>query len=75
MTTLHYLMVLSPLFDSALLYVLQDAMQVVRNVVFDPRMLPGGGATELAISQAINRSVNDIEGESLSQSVKAHCII
>jgi len=32
---------------------LQDAMQVVRNVVFDPRMLPGGGATELAISVAI----------------------
>ena len=51
---------------------LQDAMQVVRNVVFDPRMLPGGGATELAISQAINRSVNDIEGESINQSV-SHC--
>ena len=38
-------------------------MQVVRNVVFDPRMLPGGGATELAISHAISKSVNDIEGE------------
>lgn len=68
-------MILSPLFDSALLYALQDAMQVVRNVVFDPRMLPGGGATELAISQAINRSVNDIEGESLSQSVNVCCTI
>ena len=30
-------------------------MQVVRNVVFDPRMLPGGGATELAIAHAIAR--------------------
>ena len=41
---------------------LSDAMQVVRNVVFDPRMLPGGGATELAIAHAIARSVKDVEG-------------
>ena len=41
---------------------LQDAMQVVRNVVFDPRMLPGGGATELAIAHAISKSVHDVEG-------------
>lgn len=40
-------------------------MQVVRNVVFDPRMLPGGGATELAIAHAISKSVNDIEGMNL----------
>lgn len=37
-------------------------MQVVRNVVFDPRMLPGGGATELAVSTAIAKSADDIEG-------------
>jgi len=41
---------------------LSDAMQVVRNVVFDPRMLPGGGATELAISCAISKSVDEVEG-------------
>ena len=40
---------------------MQDAMQVVRNVVFDPRMLPGGGATELAIATAIEKSVDEIE--------------
>jgi chaperonin GroEL (HSP60 family) len=40
-------------------------MQVVRNVVFDPRMLPGGGATELAIAHAISKSVNDVEGKNL----------
>lgn len=40
---------------------LQDAMQVVRNVVFDPRMLPGGGATELAVSTAISKSVDSLE--------------
>eukprot|EP00586_Coscinodiscus_wailesii_P002945 CAMPEP_0172484440 /NCGR_PEP_ID=MMETSP1066-20121228/11906_1 /TAXON_ID=671091 /ORGANISM="Coscinodiscus wailesii, Strain CCMP2513" /LENGTH=549 /DNA_ID=CAMNT_0013248975 /DNA_START=157 /DNA_END=1806 /DNA_ORIENTATION=+ len=28
---------------------LTDAMQVVRNVVFEPKLLPGGGATEMAV--------------------------
>lgn len=41
---------------------LQDAMHVVRNIVFDPRMLPGGGATELAVSTAIAKNVDNIEG-------------
>lgn len=41
---------------------LQDAMQVVRNVHFDPRMLPGGGATEIAVSTAITKSVDTVEG-------------
>eukprot|EP01032_Pedospumella_encystans_P012907 gene12907-14897_t len=41
---------------------LQDAMQVVRNVHFDPRMLPGGGATEIAVSAAITKSVDTVEG-------------
>lgn len=41
---------------------LMDAMQVVRNVVYDPKMLPGGGATELAISAALNASIDSIEG-------------
>jgi T-complex protein 1 subunit gamma len=41
---------------------LQDCMQVVRNVVFDPRMLPGGGATELAIATALSKSVDEVEG-------------
>ena len=29
---------------------LQDAMQVARNVAMDPRLLPGGGATEMEIA-------------------------
>jgi len=41
---------------------LQDAMQVVRNVVFEPRMLPGGGATELAIAHHINATKDSVEG-------------
>lgn len=32
---------------------LQDAMQVVRNVVLEPRLLPGGGATEMAVASAL----------------------
>ena len=35
---------------------LQDAMQVVRNVMFDPRMLPGGGATEMALCDALAKT-------------------
>jgi len=30
---------------------LQDAMQVARNVMINPKLLPGGGAVELALSQ------------------------
>lgn len=41
---------------------LADAMQVVRNVVFDPQMLPGGGATELAVATAIRKSADEVEG-------------
>ena len=28
-----------------------DAVGVVKNLMFDPRILPGGGATELAVGQ------------------------
>lgn len=41
---------------------LQDAMQVVRNIYFDPRLLPGGGATEMALSVAIREKAQSIEG-------------
>jgi len=35
---------------------LMDALQVVRNVVFDPRLLPGGGATEMAVSVGLRKA-------------------
>jgi len=41
---------------------LQDAMQVVRNVVFDPKLLPGGGATEMAVACALQREGLKVEG-------------
>jgi len=41
---------------------LQDAMQVVRNIVFEPKLLPGGGATEMAIAEALSREAQGVEG-------------
>jgi T-complex protein 1 subunit gamma len=44
---------------------LADAMSVARNVVFNPMLAPGGGATEMAVSvglQAKARSVTGVEG-------------
>lgn len=41
---------------------LADAMAVARNVVFDPRLAPGGGATEMAISVGLATKARSIEG-------------
>lgn len=41
---------------------LQDAMQVARNIVFNPRLLPGGGATEMAVSQALLEGAKSVDG-------------
>lgn len=41
---------------------LLDAMNVVRNIFLDPRIVPGGGATEMAISQALNVKGDSIPG-------------
>jgi len=39
-----------------------DAMTAVRNIMFDPRVLPGGGATEMALAQALRTKSKTIEG-------------
>lgn len=41
---------------------MNDAMQVARNVVFEPKLLPGGGAAEMAISVALEEQASTIEG-------------
>ena len=41
---------------------LQDAMQVARNVVFEPKLLPGGGATEMAISVGLAELAKKLDG-------------
>merc|ERR1712183_289525 len=34
---------------------LEDAMEVVRNIVYEPKIVPGGGAIEMAISVELER--------------------
>ncbi|EMR10673.1 T-complex protein 1 subunit gamma [Pneumocystis murina B123] len=41
---------------------LQDAMCVARNVLFYPKLSPGGGATEMAISVRLSEKAKSIEG-------------
>lgn len=41
---------------------LQDAMGVARNVMFHPRLSPGGGATEMAVSVRLAQLARSIEG-------------
>jgi T-complex protein 1 subunit gamma len=41
---------------------LQDAMSVVRNIMLDPRVLPGGGATEMSLACALAKDVKNVSG-------------
>eukprot|EP00042_Codosiga_hollandica_P029776 m.167387 g.167387 ORF g.167387 m.167387 type:complete len:573 (+) comp53168_c0_seq1:407-2125(+) len=41
---------------------LQDAMNVARNVLLDPRLVPGGGATEMALSVFLTDKSVDVAG-------------
>jgi T-complex protein 1 subunit gamma len=41
---------------------LADAMAVARNVIFHPRLSPGGGATEMAVSVRLGQLAKSIEG-------------
>jgi T-complex protein 1 subunit gamma len=41
---------------------LDDAMKVVRNVVHQPKLLPGGGATEMAVAMGLRRAGNMVQG-------------
>jgi chaperonin GroEL (HSP60 family) len=41
---------------------LQDAMQVVRNVIYNPKLFPGGGATEMALAVALQKQGQTLQG-------------
>lgn len=41
---------------------LADAMGVARNVCLDPRLLPGGGAVEMAVSRQLSEKADSIQG-------------
>ena len=41
---------------------LQDAMSVARNILLDPRLVPGGGATEMHVATELTKMASSIEG-------------
>jgi T-complex protein 1 subunit gamma len=41
---------------------LHDAMAVVRNIILDPRVLPGGGAVEMALEHMLLEKAKSIDG-------------
>lgn len=41
---------------------LQDAMHVAKNVMMDPRLVPGGGAAEMALSHALGEKSKSVSG-------------
>lgn len=41
---------------------LQDAMQVCRNVVMEPALLPGGGAVEMVVSKRLSERSRSLKG-------------
>merc|ERR1711865_248206 len=41
---------------------MNDAMQVAKNIIASPSLLPGGGATEMAVAQGLREKAKSIEG-------------
>lgn len=41
---------------------LQDALAVTRNVVIEPKLVPGGGAVEMAVAQLLTEKAKGITG-------------
>uniref|UniRef100_A0A8C5XIG4 T-complex protein 1 subunit gamma n=1 Tax=Microcebus murinus TaxID=30608 RepID=A0A8C5XIG4_MICMU len=41
---------------------LQDAMQVCRNILLDPQLVPGGGASEMAVAHALTKKSKAMTG-------------
>jgi len=48
---------------------LHDAMGVARNVIRDPRLVPGGGACEMAVSRGLKDRSAAIEGVTMSAKI------
>jgi T-complex protein 1 subunit gamma len=40
----------------------QDAMSVARNILKNPKLLPGGGASELTVSATLKQKSSSVEG-------------
>jgi T-complex protein 1 subunit gamma len=41
---------------------LQDAMRVVRNVIYNPKLFPWGGPTEIALAVALQKQGQTLQG-------------
>jgi len=41
---------------------LTDAMNTARNIVFDPKLVPGGGAVEMALAQELTEKAKSVTG-------------
>ena len=61
---------------------LHDAMGVARNVALDPRLVPGGGAVEMAVSRGLNDKASTVRlycvkcpALAVGVSSKRHCSI
>jgi len=54
---------------------LHDAMGVARNVLKDPRLVPGGGAVEMAISRGLADRAAALQGaQQVSPPIQPHVI-
>jgi T-complex protein 1 subunit gamma len=54
-------LLLSNFFSSSHLFK-KDAMQTARNVLTEPMLLPGGGAVEMHVAQALREHADKVEG-------------
>lgn len=51
-----------PILSTSVIFLIQDAMSVARNIIKNPKLVPGGGATELTVSATLKQKSSSIEG-------------
>lgn len=51
-----------PILSMSVIFLIQDAMSVARNIIKNPKLVPGGGATELTVSATLKQKSSSIEG-------------
>ncbi|CAI9755839.1 unnamed protein product [Fraxinus pennsylvanica] len=52
---------------------LQDAMSVARNIIKNPKLVPGGGATELTVSATLKQRTAAIAFEAIPRTLAQNC--
>lgn len=51
---------------------LHDAMGVARNVALDPRLVPGGGAVEMAVARGLNDKASTVSWNCTTHHDRVH---